>query len=210
MIHTQAIHYYQQLPQHALGSTCNKRKVAAALVFPDGMAFFGSSGSKQHSCTSRGRDYCTRSESLEYATCPSPCAEGETFIAAVRAGRDLRQSTVISTDLPCERCKNIIIDCGVESLYFGMFKEGEEMRLRDAYYVEQMVLHHDAVIQILPAADGFRFVNYHSSGGNFSKFAMRNNGKLLLQQLLQGSWFDLEAQPVEIAVPGQLSVRPLL
>lgn len=131
------ISIYQYLEKYREKSTCNKRKIASALVFSD-RAYFAANGSPADPCTAKGREYCTRkgddfTEMPEYDTCPSPCAEGSVNIGA-KVDRVKEKGILISTDFPCERCTNIMIDAGIVSaLYFGSFKNGEP-RPREIIY----------------------------------------------------------------------------
>lgn len=168
-------------------STCNKRKIGAALVFPDGIAYFATNGSPIDHCTEKGKDYCTRKgdgfiEMPEYESCPSPCAEGSVVIMARLDGRKTKEGTLISTDFPCERCTNIIIDSdNVSGLYFGDYKKGN-MRGRDLVYAMWMT---ENGITVNHLADDRLYV--HSNEGipyTFRKFSIRTPGGAYLRQML--------------------------
>lgn len=116
----------------------------------------GANGVADDSCKSKGKDYCQRDDSikgLEYLTCPSPCAEGAVITAALKDhGRDtVKKSTLVSTDFPCDRCKDIIIDYGITDLFFGRYKESE-LREKDLLFAAQMHVNGVSVNQICSAS----------------------------------------------------------
>ncbi len=142
-------------------STCNKRHIGSALVFPDGIAYFATNGSMSNPCTEKGKAYCTREgdgfkEMPEYFTCPSPCAEGSTIISALKDGRKERNGAIVSTDFPCERCTNLLIDSGIVSeLYFSGFKDN---KLRGRDYVYQIWMAREGISMNIVIGD--KIFNY--------------------------------------------------
>jgi deoxycytidylate deaminase len=119
-------------------STCNRRRIAAALAFEDGTVYLAANGSPTDPCNEKGIDYCTRTydsfaELSEYPSCPSPCAEGSVILSAKADGKE--GGTLLTTDFPCERCTSILIDSGIVSeLYFGVYKNYGDQRGREFVY----------------------------------------------------------------------------
>jgi deoxycytidylate deaminase len=194
-------------------SRCNKRHVASALVFPDGVAYFATNGSPIDPCTEKGKDYCTRKgdgfiETPEYETCPSSCAEGSVIIQAIADGRRTKKGTLVSTDSPCERCTNLIIDSDVVSeLYFGDYKNSE-MRGRDLMYAIWMT---EAGIQVNQVLDNG--IHTHSNEGisdTFRKFSIRTPGYVYLHQMVDNG-IKTHAERVKLLwTPNELVTVPLL
>lgn len=164
------IQIFEELKKQEGESLCNKRRIDAALVLSSGEIYRGTNGSIDDPCTGKGHDFCRRDYgvgALEYVTCPSPCAEGsailnaigpahslsaESIIAALFDEKILEGSTLISTYFPCDRCRSIIIDAGINELYFGKYKEGKP-RLKDAYHAAQMIQSGVKVYRILERID---------------------------------------------------------
>jgi deoxycytidylate deaminase len=196
-------------------STCNKRKVGSALVFPDGIAYFATNGSPIDPCTEKGKDYCTREgdgfiEMPEYETCPSACAEGSVIIHARTDGRKARDGTLISTDSPCERCTNLIIDSGIVSeLYFGNYKNSE-MRGRDFVYQIWMAREGISMNIII----GNRIYRYNNNDildglGRF-EYGIRTPDRVYLHQMIDNG-IKAHAERVKLLwTPNELVTVPLL
>ena len=177
-------------------STCNIRQTGAVLLLQNGSIYGAANGSSVDSCKSKGKDYCQRDNSvdgLEYLTCPSLCAEGSAVITAMNDhGEDaIKESIFISTDFPCDRCKNLIIDYKVGKLYFGGFKENEP-RLRDLFFAAQMSAYGVSVNQISESAvTGGKGIKYiirgHKPDPQLERRAMmsmRNKGQHYVRLIL--------------------------
>ena len=123
-----AVEIMETLLKYKEKSTCNKRKVAAALYFPGEIYYIASyNGDHLNPCTDKGQDYCTREDGpflKEFLTCNSFCAEGYIIIDALKDEKELKDSTLITTDFPCERCTELIIGNKIPRLIFGQYKRG--------------------------------------------------------------------------------------
>jgi deoxycytidylate deaminase len=141
-------------------STCNKRKVGAAIILPEIVlpdhkipVYYGVNGDLKDPCNKRGEDYCKREYGdagmeLQYFTCPSLCAEGSAILKAIIDERIIKNGIIVSTAFPCKRCTSMIIDKGISELYFDEMKHNEVTEAM--LYIGWMVNRHISVNQITP------------------------------------------------------------
>ncbi len=193
-----AIRALHQCRTYAARSTCNIRNVGAALFLDDGLVYMATNGTQQDACTLKGKEHCTRDTSiggLEYLTCPSPCAEGTAIIAALLDDKKVSGSSIVSTDFPCNRCKDILIDYGVKELYFSAtgYTKGEP-RLRDLFFAAQMVANGIVVHEIFQASRAGKteyavqpFIPDEALQ-RLAERAMRNNGEFYVRQILDSAF----------------------
>jgi deoxycytidylate deaminase len=181
---------FEAAKEFSQNSTCNVRQTAAILILPDNTIYMGANGIAEDSCKSKGKDYCQRDNSikgLEYLTCPSPCAEGAVIAAALKEhGKDaVKKSTLVSTDFPCDRCKDIIIDYEISDFFFGRYKQSEP-RERDFLFAAQMHVNGVSVNQICSASGSDADYSILSivpdpQLQNMARAAVRNQGELFIR-----------------------------
>lgn len=133
-------------------STCNHLQAASALILADGSEGYGINGSTTNPCKNNGDNYCKRhtgdpkSPIEEYQICDSLCSEGYAIRRAEEDGKTLESSTLISLLSPCERCTLLLIERGVQAIYFHQFKEGEPRDI-DLVYIDAMMMNGIDVFQ---------------------------------------------------------------
>ena len=167
---------YHECERYSEGSTCNKRKVGAALILPDDSIYYATNGSVEDPCTRKGPDYCIREQGpgpIEYFTCQSPCAEGAAMLKALGDSKPPTGGIIVTTYFPCERCTALIIDSGISELYFGGFKNNES-RPREWQYQVWMTENGVSVNQLLD--DGIHHYDNRGVSWTFRQLAIRTTG----------------------------------
>ncbi len=225
------IQIFEELKKPEGENLCNKRRIDAALVLSNGEMYGGTNGSIYDSCARKGHDFCRRDYgvgALEYVTCPSPCAEGsailnaigpahslsaESIIAALFDEKVLEGSTLISTYFPCNRCRSIIIDAGINELYFGKYKEGKP-RLKDAFHAAQMISSGVKIYRILERLNERRSmepaIKEIDPGPDLKSFTagkLRTSGEAYIRMLFDKKY---RAYMKEVADIFEKQVKPLI
>src|SRR4030042_5408228 len=170
----------QKCREYSQNSSCNVRQTGAALVLQTGETYIATNGRQSDSCKEKGPDYCQRDKSidaLEYITCPSLCAEGNVMIGALSENNDLTDSTLVTTDFPCQRCKDLIMYFRISELYFAAYKEGEP-RFYEGFYSAQMTSRGVSVNEVLVSEEGDPeyVIRTHKHDPGVEEFALWSTG----------------------------------
>ncbi len=172
----------QKCKEYSQNSSCNRRQTGAALVLQTGEIYIATNGRQSDSCKEKGPDYCQRDDNidtLEYITCPSLCAEGNVMLGALSENKDLTDSTLVTTDFPCQRCKDLIIHFHIGELYFAAYKEGVP-RLYEVFYSAQMTSRGVSVNEIIELVseegDSECVIRTHKHDPGVEEFALWSTG----------------------------------
>lgn len=123
----------------ALRSTCLRRKVGAILVKDKRILATGYNGAPSglEHCAKRGclRENSNIASGVRHELCRGLHSEQNVIIQAARHGTPIDKATLYCTNKPCVTCAKMIINSGIEKVYFeegyddkmteGMFEETE-------------------------------------------------------------------------------------
>ena len=122
--------YLEQLFKRAIreswSTKCNIRSVGSMFVIKDAFGienavYFGHNGDEENPCI--GKE-CRRDVYQNDDECPSPCAEGYCINKAIEDGKNLKDGVLVCTDLPCEKCIDLIEKYEIKDVYFWRLKKG--------------------------------------------------------------------------------------